>query len=488
MNFLKIGIKFKLIAFTASLLLTVILFLSILVLNGIKSYQNKEVEAALFKQKDMFEQYFSERSSSSNNNSTDNSIQLARGSIFNKPWLRNVPASVYNTKGELLSGFKTDGKLNENKDKESMIQYAIDGKVSYVKVNDVIYFYSPIKYKNNIVAILELEYSVKENSLFYNNIKKMFLITGFFALTLGITLGIFYFLTLTRDIYKMKNSVENIQKGHFDKIEQINRNDELGELSKGLIFMSDTIEKNIEELKIERDTLSVAVDKLEKMDKQQKEFIGNVTHEFKTPITTIKAYADLIEIYNKDLDLIEEGTSNISKECDRLTTMVDSVLNLSALEKYDFEIHKNEVNLKEILDQICSRMMGKIKKNNLTLECDIEDIITITDEENLRHIVINLIDNAIKYNKPNGSIHISCHRNEDKIILTVEDTGIGIAEDALDKIFEPFYRVESHRSRETGGAGLGLALVKKLVEKQRGTIKVASKLKEGSKFYIEFSI
>ncbi|WML33347.1 HAMP domain-containing sensor histidine kinase [Clostridium sp. OS1-26] len=485
---MKIGIKFKLIAFTASLLLTVILFLSILVLNGIKSYQNKEVEAALFKQKDMFEQYFSERSSSSNNNSTDNSIQLARGSIFNKPWLRNVPASVYNTKGELLSGFKTDGKLNENKDKESMIQYAIDGKVSYVKVNDVIYFYSPIKYKNNIVAILELEYSVKENSLFYNNIKKMFLITGFFALTLGITLGIFYFLTLTRDIYKMKNSVENIQKGHFDKIEQINRNDELGELSKGLIFMSDTIEKNIEELKIERDTLSVAVDKLEKMDKQQKEFIGNVTHEFKTPITTIKAYADLIEIYNKDLDLIEEGTSNISKECDRLTTMVDSVLNLSALEKYDFEIHKNEVNLKEILDQICSRMMGKIKKNNLTLECDIEDIITITDEENLRHIVINLIDNAIKYNKPNGSIHISCHRNEDKIILTVEDTGIGIAEDALDKIFEPFYRVESHRSRETGGAGLGLALVKKLVEKQRGTIKVASKLKEGSKFYIEFSI
>ncbi len=488
MNFLKIGIKFKLIAFTASLLLTVILFLSILVLNGIKSYQNKEVEAALFKQKDMFEQYFSERSSSSNNNSADNNIQLARGSIFNKPWLRNIPASVYNTKGELLSGFKTDGKLNENKDKESMIQYAIDGKVSYVKVNDVIYFYSPIKYKNNIVAILELEYSVKENSLFYNNIKKMFLITGCFALVLGIILGIFYFLTLTRDIYKMKNSVENIQKGNFDKIEQIDRNDELGELSKGLIFMSDTIEKNIEELKIERDTLSVAVDKLEKMDKQQKEFIGNVTHEFKTPITTIKAYADLIEIYNKDLDLIEEGTSNISKECDRLTTMVDSVLNLSALEKYDFQIHKNEVNLKEILDQICNRMMGKIKKNNLTLECDIEDIITTTDEENLRHIVINLIDNAIKYNKPNGSIHISCHRNEDKIILTVEDTGIGIAEDALDKIFEPFYRVESHRSRETGGAGLGLALVKKLVEKQRGTIKVASKLKEGSKFYIEFSI
>ena len=485
MNFLKIGIKFKLIAFTASLLLTVILFLSILVLNGIKSYQNKEAEAVLFKQKDMFEQYFSERSNSININSNDNNFQLARGSIFNKPWLRNIPASLYNTKGELLSGFKSDGKLNENKDKELMIQYAINGKVSYTKVNDILYFYSPIKYKNNIVAILELEYSVKESSLFYNNIKKMFWITGFFALILGIILGIFYFFNLTKDIYKMKNSVENIQKGLFDKIEQLNRKDELGELSKGLIFMSNTIEKNIKELKIERDTLSIAVDKLEKMDKQQKEFIGNVTHEFKTPITTIKAYSDLMQIYSTDLNLIKEGTSNISKECDRLTAMVDSVLNLSALEKYDFEIHKNRVNLKEVLDQICTRMMGKIRKNNLRLECTFEDIITTVDEENLRHIVINLIDNAIKYNKPNGSIHISCCKNEDKIVLKVKDSGIGIAKDALDKIFEPFYRVESHRSRETGGTGLGLALVKKLVEKQGGTIKVESKLKEGTLFSIE---
>ena len=280
MNYLKIGIKFKLISFTASLLLVVILFLSVFVLNGIKNYQNKQDQTTLFKQKDMFEQYFSERSSLGDNGTSDK-VELARGSIFNKPWLRTIPASVYDTKGELLSGFKVDGKVNENKDKNLMIEYASKGKVSFIKNNDVIYFYSPIKYKNGIVAILELEYSVKESSLFYNNTKKMFYGTGFLALIFGVILGVIYFFNLTRDIYIMKNSVENIQKCDFHKIQQVNRNDELGELSKGIVFMSNTIEKNIEDLEVERDSLNMAIDKLQKMDKKQKEFIGNVTHELR---------------------------------------------------------------------------------------------------------------------------------------------------------------------------------------------------------------
>jgi signal transduction histidine kinase len=484
----KLGIKFKLVAFTATLLSTVILFLSFLILSEIKIYQDKETEAALFKQKDMFEQYFSERSSIDYDESKDNNVQLARGSIFNKPWLRNIPANIYDKEGNLLSGFKMDGNSDENSEKEIMIQYAVKGKVSYTTVTDVVYFYSPIKYKDETIAILELQYSIEENNSFYNSIKKMFYGTGLMALVLGIILGFIYFISLTRDIYKMKNSVGNIQKGNFDEIQKVNRKDELGELSQGIISMSNTIEKSINDLKIERDTLSVAVDKMKKMDKQQKEFIGNVTHEFKTPITTIKAYGDLMGMYTDDTSLVKEGSSNISKECDRLTSMVDRVLNLSALEKYDFEIEKKEINLKETLNQICERMMGKIKKNNLTLRCHVKDIIIIADEENLRHIVINLVDNAIKYNKSNGDIEIKCYKDENIIILTVSDTGIGMAEEELPKIFEPFYRVQSHRSRETGGVGLGLALVKTLVEKQKGTIKVTSKLNEGTVFAIEFFV
>jgi two-component system phosphate regulon sensor histidine kinase PhoR len=487
MNSMKVGIKFKLVSFISTLLLIVIVFLSFFVLASVKNYQNKENQATLLKQKDMFEQYLAENLSSTGNESTEK-LQIVRANIFNKPWLRTIPASIYNTSGNLLSGFNTDVKLNENNEKDIMIQYAIKDKMSFKEVNDILYFYSPIKYKNNMVAIIELEYSVKESNKLYNNIKSLFYSAGFLALVIGTILGILYFLNFTKDIDKMKIFVENIQNGEFKIIQEVNRNDELGELSKGLLFMSNTIEKNIKDLKVERDTLTKAVEKLKIMDKQQKEFIGNVTHEFKTPITTIKAYSDTIGMYKEDTILIKEGTQSISRECARLTSMVDRVLSLSALEKYDFEIQISEVNLKALLEQISSSMMGKIRKNNLSLNCNLEDIILLADEESLKHIIINLIDNAIKYNQVLGSISIRCFKNLQGVIIEVSDTGIGIPKETLTKVFEPFYRVESHRSRETGGIGLGLALVKKLVEKQNATIGVHSILGMGTTFSIQFPI
>lgn len=108
------------------------------------------------------------------------------------------------------------------------------------------------------------------------------------------------------------------------------------------------------------------------------------------------------------------------------------------------------------------------------------------DKENLKHIVINLIDNAIKYNKPDGGITMRCYKSDIDIVIEISDTGIGIPKEDIPKIFEPFYRVDKHRSRESGGSGLGLALVKKLVEKQNGNIEVVSQINRGSTFFIRF--
>lgn len=484
---MKIGIKFKLVSFIALLLLIVITLSSFLVLNGIRIYQNKEAENILLNQKDMFEQYLDENFTI-DNSENGSKFELVRATLFNKPWLRTIPASIYDTKGNLLSGFKPDGKLNENNERDMMIKYAIEGKISYKQDKDVLYFYSPIKYKNNTAAILELQYSTKESSDFYNNIKLMFYGTGSLSLIIGIILGFFYLSNFTKDIYNMKNSVKNIENGNFNDIEPLCRRDELGELSKGLIYMSSTIEKNIKELEVEKDILSKAVKKLQKMDKEQKEFIGNVTHEFKTPITAIKAYADVMGMYSNDISLISNGTESISKECDRLTSMVDKILKLSSLERYDFEIEKKEINIKDLIEQICLRMSGKIKKNKLTLDYKVDDINITIDPDNLRHIIINLIDNAIKYNKSGGSIKLSCQKNADTFQINVTDTGIGMSKEHLDKIFEPFYRVETHRSSKTGGTGLGLALVENLVKKQNGTIKVSSTLGKGTSFSVNFPL
>jgi signal transduction histidine kinase len=485
---MKIGIKFKLVSFITVLLLFIITLSSFLVLNGIKIYQNKESENILLDQKDMFEQYLDENFSEATSNKNNDKLELVRATLFNKPWLRTIPASIYNTKGDLLSGFNSENKLNENSEKSIMLKYSMEGKISYRQDSNVMYFYSPIKYKNITVAILELQYSTKENNDFYNNIKLMFFGTGLLSLIVGITLGFFYLSNFIKDIYTIKNSVENIQAGNFNNIPELERADELGELSKDLIHMSSAIEKNIKELEVEKDTLSKAVNKLKKMDKEQKEFIGNVTHEFKTPITSIKAYSDVMGMYSDDLSLIKDGTESISKECDRLTNMVDKILELSYLEKYDFEIEKKQINLKNLVEQICFRMSGRIKKNKLSLDYKVDDISIIADPDNLRHIIINLIDNAIKYNEPDGSISVFCEKNKDMLQINVTDTGIGMSEEHLDKIFEPFYRVETHRSRKTGGNGLGLALVKNLVEKQKGTIHVSSTLNKGTSFSISLPL
>lgn len=481
---MKAGIRFKLILFTSLLLFIVISCLSVFVLTGIRKYQEDEIQDVLFKQKDMFEQYISEKFADEEGEKP----QLVRGTIFNKPWLRNIPACLYNNDGTMLSGFNNDDENNENSDKEKMIKYAIDGQVSYKTINNVVYFYSPLKYKDDIFAILELKYSVVDRVIFFNNIKKMFYVTGFFALLCGISLGVMYFSKFTKDIYKLRNYVNSIQKGEFKEFKKLKRKDELGELCEGFIGMSSTIEKNINDLKVERDSLSIAVNKLKKMDKEQKEFIGSVTHEFKTPITTIKAYGDLISMYPDDLDLIDDGTHKISKECDRLSGLVENVLRLSALEKYDFEIEKKEVNLSDAITEICERLKGRIIRNNLKLKYDFEDIVINMDEESLKHIVINLIDNAIKYSRLNGEICVRCYKRDSKACIEVEDNGIGINSEQAQKIFEPFYRVDKHRSREAGGAGLGLSLVKKLVEKHGGSISVKSKLNEGSIFCVVFPI
>lgn len=488
---MKISIRLKLVAFITLTLLIVISVFSFVSLFGIKKYQTKQNEALLFNQKNLFEQYLSKYLDKKDTNSYINyenqDFYLRRADMLNEPWLQAMPAAIYNVKGTLLTTIGKQNTLNEAKHKE-LIKYAQKGRVAYEESSNIIYYYSPLKYKNKTVAIIELSYSIKNNNELFYSIEKLFLATGTITLLLGLIIASIYFTKFTKDINKITSSVFNIKKGDFKNVSILKRKDELGLLSLDIAYMSNTIEGNLKALELEKSNLSTACEKLKKMSTEQKEFIGNVTHEFKTPLTSIKAYADILGMYEYDKTLINNASISISKECDRLKAMIDSILNLSSLEKYDFELKKTKVFLKPLLDEICSRMLGKVKKNNLTLETSIDDITILADEENLRYIFINLIDNAIKYNKLNGLIKVDSFKDEDTAVIEISDTGIGIPQNDLIKIFEPFYRVKNDRSRDSGGTGLGLSLVKKLVEKQNGIISVESQVDVGSKFIIRFGM
>ena len=487
---MKLGIKVKLVAFISFTLIFVISIFGIVSLIGIKNYQDKQNEAALFNQKNLYEQYLNEylKTQVIYKNSYNSDFYLRRADMFNEPWLQSVPSSIYSVQGSLLSSFgKISGNINQKKHNELM-KYAKKGNIAYAEIGDTIYYFSPLKYNNKTVAILELNYNVKISNELYKGIKTLFLIAGALALGVGIFISAIYFSKLTRDLHKLNESIRNIKNGFFNKINKLKRKDELGILSSDIAYMSSTIDNNLKDLEQEKNNLSIACEKLKKMSREQKEFIGNVTHEFKTPITSIKAYADLMQLYDYDEALDKDASESISKECERLTIMVDKILNLSSLEKYDFELNKKEVQLRGLLEQISFRIIGKIKKNNLNLKMNLDDINIMADEENLRYIFINIIDNAIKYNKPNGQILINAFKEEKKAVIEFSDTGIGICKNELDKIFEPFYRVKSDRSRISGGTGLGLSLVKKLVEKQEGEIFVRSEENVGSSFIIKFPL
>ncbi|MPN09081.1 Alkaline phosphatase synthesis sensor protein PhoR [bioreactor metagenome] len=167
---------------------------------------------------------------------------------------------------------------------------------------------------------------------------------------------------------------------------------------------------------------------------------------------------------------------------------MEKVLQLSALEKYDFEYTMEKIDAAKIILQVCDSLKGKMDKFGIRLETELDQTFIRADKENMVIILVNLLDNAIKYNKAQGSIHVKSYTADDDACIEISDTGIGISVDAKEKIFEPFYSADKARSRQNGGSGVGLSLVKKLAEAQGGTVALIKTGPEGSTFRLCFPV
>src|SRR5690606_6703604 len=264
------------------------------------------------------------------------------------------------------------------------------------------------------------------------------------------------------------------------------RNDEIGELGAGIAAMSERLKLTMQDKDKEREKLALAVQKLSELDQQQKEFIGNVTHEFKTPLTSIKAFIDLLDMYPDDEELQMTARSHIASETQRLYEMVEKVLQLSAMQKYDFEYNKERLEVSQMIGSVLGGLKGKMDKFGLTLVTDLHEAYIEADKDYMNIVLANLLDNAIKYNKPNGHIYVSNVVKGDQVVIEISDTGIGIPSEVTDKIFEAFYTVDKNRSREHGGAGLGLSLAKRYAETQGGSIAIVKSDANGTTFSLTF--
>lgn len=225
------------------------------------------------------------------------------------------------------------------------------------------------------------------------------------------------------------------------------------------------------------------------LEKMRRDFVANVSHELKTPITTIKGFIETIQENEiRDQETLDRFYNIIFEESNRLSRLVSDILVLSQLENSQ-GIQKEEelLNIRDEMHQIFDLLgIGAKLKDIELLFSGNENTKILFKPDEFRQMMINLVDNGIKYSDPNGKIDVHVDESDDQIAITVSDQGLGIPKKDIDRIFERFYRVDKSRSKEKGGTGLGLAIVKHIIINNNGTISVESRVGTGTTFYLSF--
>ncbi|MEJ9228104.1 cell wall metabolism sensor histidine kinase WalK [Peribacillus butanolivorans] len=229
------------------------------------------------------------------------------------------------------------------------------------------------------------------------------------------------------------------------------------------------------------------ITELKRLEQMRKDFVANVSHELRTPITSIKGFSEtLLDGAFKDEETLKHFLSIILKESDRLQELIQELLNLSKMEQQEFVLKAGVVDITKVLSEIQEMLIGKVMEKEVSLEIKAsEDSVFIEGEsDRIKQVFINLITNALTYTPNGGSVTVKVTENEQTVDIAVQDSGIGIEEKELPRIFERFYRIDKARSRDSGGTGIGLAIVKHIIEVHKGKINVESTPGKGTTFTV----
>ena len=321
-----------------------------------------------------------------------------------------------------------------------------------------------ISYGTLIGCVYMMEYDTDQGALIktlQNNILAITVILELFV----IIFSLFFSTAFTARLRKIMVSMRIIREGDYSHQVKMGGNDELTVLG---------------------DEFNDLVTRLQISEQKRRQFVSDASHELKTPLASIKLLTDSILQNDMDTDTVREFVGDIGNEADRLNRMSQKLLSLSRIESQadsDCEI----VYLAPTVEKVTRMLSALAAENRIDISMDLDnDRQILILEDDLYQIVFNLVENGIKYNTPGGTLLIKLDREDDNAILQVKDSGVGIPEESLSHIFERFYRVDKARSRKSGGSGLGLSIVRNLVERNRGQIYVESVSGEGTVFTVVF--
>ena len=237
-------------------------------------------------------------------------------------------------------------------------------------------------------------------------------------------------------------------------------------------------------------TINKTLEKLKAVDQSRQEFVSNVSHELKTPITSIRVLADsLMGMEDAPKELYQEFMHDISDEIDRESKIIDDLLTLVRMDKASSELSCTQVQINGLIEMVLKRLLLIARKRNIELIFESKrDVTADIDEVKFSLAINNLVENAVKYNKEDGWVRVTLDADHKFFYLKVADSGIGIPAEFKERVFERFYRVDKARSRETGGTGLGLAITRSVVLMHHGAIRVDSVEGEGSTFMVRIPL
>jgi two-component system phosphate regulon sensor histidine kinase PhoR len=225
--------------------------------------------------------------------------------------------------------------------------------------------------------------------------------------------------------------------------------------------------------------------RIKQLENTRREFVANVSHELRTPLTLIKGFVEtLLDGAKNDPDANERFLKTIDKHTDRLTFLIEDLLTISRLESGQVVLNQQPIQLREFAQHILDDLQSRAAERKVTFHNEVpENIEALADADRLQQVLFNLIDNAVKYGRSEGSVWVTARVEGGMIEACVRDNGPGIPSESVDRVFERFYRVDKARSREQGGTGLGLAIVKHIIQSHRGEVWLKSEVGQGSAFY-----
>ncbi len=297
---------------------------------------------------------------------------------------------------------------------------------------------------------------------------RLYLIWSTLAAVVLATIASFFLARrFTEPLALLSIAARNMAEGEFEQRISVDSKDEIGQLAGQFNFMAERINY---------------------MTRNLKSFAANVSHELRTPLTTVNLLIKSLQEHEMSPEQQQEFLLDIEKETERLTNLVTDLLELTKLESFRAKEQKKQFSLRTVLLELLEQMAPWFEKARISFISDIPlAVMPVAGSPiQVRQVIYNLADNALKYTQPGGRVVLSAHEEDDKVIVRVVDTGRGIPENKLSYIFERFYRVDEARSRDHGGIGLGLAIVKEIVEAHGGDISVESEEGTGSVFTVVF--